>query len=304
MKLVRFKTFLVLLLIVFLGAILKVTHAQEHVFVKSISKSINVSNRSVIIDAEKANITITEAVDENFVIDLKLISKHTDKQIAEDQLIYLNHIINIKNREVYLRNYILISSGKDLTGSIHFEYNLKIPKDKFIYITNSLGNIDINNINGNFTINSKYGNITLKNIKGALELNAHIGDLIIENCDLKSSIKIKYISSYFYNSSGSFIINSDLGSLNFNLNKNISNLAITASGTEILLLNKNCDEFNLNLNSQYSNIFIDECNTPIKLLIQSDSRDSENEKKEFIYFNPKVNSSISIINKFANISIQ
>lgn len=304
MKMVKLKPYLLVFLLLFLGTVFSVSNAQEHVFTKSIFKSINVANRNITIDAEKANITITEAEDDNFTIDLKFVSKHTDKQRAEKQLSYMNHILNIKNKEVYLRNYILISSGKELSGSIQAEYVLKIPKNKIVSITNSLGNIEVENIEGNFSINTKYGNITLQNITGKLDLYGHIGELRLENCYLNSKIETKYISSYYINNKGSYNVISNMGTLNFSLNKTISNLTINASGTEIVLLNKNCIEFNLNLISQYGNIDIDKCNTPKQSFINLDSRDSDKDKKEFIYYNPKVNNNISVKNKFANISTQ
>lgn len=278
--------------------------AQEHIFTKSIAKTINVENKAIIIDAEKANIIIEEIAGENFIVDIRFISKNSNKVLAEKQLEYLNHVINIKNREVFIKTFILISANEELTGSIHTLYTLKIPKNKNISITNSLGDISINNIKGSFIINSKYGKINMQNITGEATIYAQIGEVIIKNSQLNFKLESKYISSYFNSCGGNYTVLANLGSINFTLNPNLSKLTIDASGTEINLSNRDCKEYNLSLIAESGSIFLDNCSIANKSFIKVDTRNSSTGKQEFLYINPILIPSISVKNKFANISLQ
>ncbi len=304
MKAHKLQLYLVLSLLTVICVYPKGLMAQEHIFTKSITKTIKASQQHIIIDAEKANIKITEAIGQDLVIDIKFISKHSNKAIAEKQLDYIKHVLNIKKKEIYLRNYILINANEELTGNITTEYTLEIPKNRNIRITNSLGNILVSNIDGDFNINSKYGKLNLYNIKGKLNLNAQIGEIIIKDSDLNCIVESKYLSSYFYSCGGSYRIISNLGSINFALNENLLKLNIEASGTEISLSNKACREYNLILISQKGSIFLDDCSIKNKAFIKTDTRGSTKEKQEFIYTNMAIKQAIVVKDKFANISLQ
>ncbi len=304
MKTHKLQLYLVLSLLTIICVYPKGLMAQEHIFTKSITKTIKASHHHIIIDAEKANITITEAKGQDLVIDIKFISKHSNKAIAEKQLDYIKHVLNIKKRDVYLRNYILISANEELTGNITTEYTLEIPKNRNIRITNSLGNILVSNIEGNFNINSKYGKLNLYNLKGRLSLNAQIGEIIIKDSELNCIVESKYMSSHFYSCGGTYRIITNLGSINFSLTKTLIKLNIEASGTEISLSNKACREYNLTLISQSGSIFLDDCSIKNKAFIKTDTRNSTKEIQEFVYINSAIKQSITVQDKFANISLQ
>ncbi len=298
------KIFLLFCLIYFWGGNHYLLQAQELVITKSITKTINVKNKDIRIDAEKADISITKSPNEYFEIKINFISKNQDKNVAEKQLDYLKYILNVKSKEVYLRNYILISAGEELTGIIEANYILKIPKSKTVTISNSLGNIKIENTEGIFELSTKYGNITLKQVKGKAQINSYIGEVLIKECNLNCELEANYVNSYFYDNSGNYKMKSNLGASIFDLNKTIQNLEINGTGTEITLLNKDYTEFNWNLVNQNGRIFLDNRNTPNTTYINVDSRADAIEKKEFIYTNPKISSTISVKNRYANISVQ
>ncbi len=203
-----------------------------------------------------------------------------------------------------MRNYILVSANEELLGNIQAEYNLKIPSNKTITITNKLGNIEISNIEGEIELNTKYSNTTFNKVNGNIKMYSNIGELVLKDCNLKSNIETKYVTSYYQNISGSYELTSNLGSVNFTLNSDITSLNIESTGTEINLLNKSCIEFNLNLSANRGNIFIDKCSIAQKVMITTDSREDDKDKKVFIYSNPDVKPLITVSNKFANISIQ
>lgn len=304
MKLIKIQLYITLCVLGLICIFPKGLMAQEHMFTKSISKTINLTKQKIVIDAEKANIKIVESKNQKLIIDIKFISKHTNKLIAQKQLEYFKHVLNIKSREIYMRNYILINAGEELTGTISAEYVLKIPQNRNITITNSLGDIIISNIQGNFNINFKYGKLNMQNIKGELNLDAQIGEVLIKNSELTCIIESNYLSSYFYSCGGAYSIVSNLGSINFTITKALLKLDIEASGTEITLLNRDCEEYNISLISKSGSIFLDDCTIKNKSFISIDSRNLTKDKNEFLYINPDIKKSITVKNKFANIALQ
>lgn len=289
---------------IFFLALVSNTYGQEHIFTKQVSKKIDSKNRMLVIDAEKANINISSTASNLFEIEIKFVSKHSDKNKAEYQLSFFKHLFNIKSKEAYVRNYISLGSTDELSGSIVANYTVKVPKNKTINISNSLGDIKIENINGSFTITSKYGNINLLNVQGNITVNSNIGELLVKDCELESNIETSYSNSYFYNSKGTYTIVSNLGAITFNISTAIKNLSINSAGTEISLYNKKCHEFNLSLSTLQGKLFIDKCNLPTASYLITDTRNQDSDREVLIYKNTNLSNHINIKNKFSNISIQ
>jgi hypothetical protein len=277
--------------------------AQNHVFTQTITKNYLVGNKAVTVNAEKARIYLSESKSNKLELELQFISKNTTKESAKAQLAFFKHVFTNRKKEILLRNYILIPEEEELTGSIEAIYTLKIPSGKNIYITNSLGEINMENYHGNIDVVMKYGNINGKNIHGDINIDSHIGDLILKNCSLNAKISSAYVSHTFNLCKGNFFLEAKLGSVQFVLNKNLGKLDIEANGTEITLINKECTPFNLNLDTTFGNIMVSKCVLSKPDFILEDSRSDNTDKKGFSYYNKDISRLIRVKNKYSNISI-
>ncbi|MBI9069136.1 MAG: hypothetical protein JEZ09_17705 [Salinivirgaceae bacterium] len=277
--------------------------AQMHVFTKELSRKYESDNKDIVINGEKAIITISPSTNSMLIVELQIISKDTDKEKAKQQLSFLHYVEKDSKKEIYLRDYILIPVDEELTGTIEAIYTVKIPSNKNVRITNSLGKVIISNCRGNYKIDMKYGNITISNLKGNLDLTNHIGEVIINHCDMIGVFNTKYTSNYFNNNKGKYTFETNLGSINFELSEDVTWLSTESEGTEITLSNKNCIEYNMVLQAKAGKIFLNDCVTRGQKFITENNLQTVTPSSDFEYFKEGLGKIIIIKNKYANISV-
>ncbi len=272
---------------------------------KKIEKSFRSTNLRVLsIIGEKADIDISHSKDDNYYIQIEIISQHTDATIAQEQLNFMKHLISNKNKTIYLRNYLLVDQGKSINGTLKAKYKVQIPQSTKLEIKNSLGNIHISNIKGDISIDARYGQIHLHNTLGELKINCSVGDIFLNACSTMAKIEMYYMNAYLNNNRGSFNITANMGTCTFSLNEHISLLKIEANGTNIILNNKQDHYFGYYIKSELGKINIDESCIPIKSNIRIDERFKENKETRFEYRKASEPCNIIISNKYNNISIQ
>lgn len=280
-------------------------HSQTstQVVTKEITRTINADSRSVTINAEKADIFISESKDQNLYLKMKFISKHKNIDIAKEQIDFLHHVINVSKKEIFLHNYILIASGEKLQANIKVQYFLQIPNNKKMYLKNTMGELKISKHTGFYDIKIKYGKLFIENSAGIMNAEIHIGDIFIKNSSFKSDINTSHSTCNFTNNIGEYILKTNLGTVNFELSSKISKLVLNSNGTDIILNNKYCSEFNFDIESNLGEININECFINNTKNIISDTRTKSSNKKVFRYTNNGIRNYIKIINKFSNIYI-
>lgn len=276
---------------------------KTNIVTKEINETFKISSKQeIIINAEKADIKIIESKNNEFVLKLKLISKNTNIKVAKEQLNYLHHLIKKTRQKIIIRNFIVLSNSNELTGSIKATYILEIPNNTTVRIKNSLGDLSIKGIVGNYTLDVKYGNILIKESTGNFNITQQIGDLFINDCSLTCGINSKNVSSNFQNIKGSYILKTNMGSLNFELTKNISAFNLNSIGTQINLSNVSCFEYNWDIVSEIGTLYFNECNIKEKTKVIIDNRIKNLKKTKFKYKSDNPNS-IKIVNKYSNIFI-
>jgi len=121
----------------------------------------NSLNEKIIIDAEKATILIKSWDNLNVKVKLNLKTKNTDVELARKELNYLKYNANKRGKEILVKNNILLSSNiEKLSSKVEVEYEIWIPDNVKMVISN------------------KFGNILLENVKASIES-------YVEYCDIK-----------------------------------------------------------------------------------------------------------------------
>lgn len=155
--------------------------SQELVQVVSqkISKSIDWSlGMSVMLNAENAEIYCTSHQANNIDIDLTIISKHEDRNRAEEDLKKMKWLSEVKGNTLYLRNYIELGRYESKPASaLKVIYNIRLPENCPVEIRNYFGKIEVKNLKANLKISSKFTKIDLAEIEGVTTVNTTFGDV-------------------------------------------------------------------------------------------------------------------------------
>ena len=159
--------------LVFLVALFVICHCNYlfgrqvvQVVTKTINKEIDMKSGDTLkVFAEKAQVHITGWKGSSVILKLELISKHPKKEVAEEELAYLDYQIENDNG-LLIRNYFSIANGfRKVKGNLSARYELKVPEALAIQVQN------------------KYGTLNLKSLKGFLKVNTRFVNNTIENCD-------------------------------------------------------------------------------------------------------------------------
>ena len=280
------------------------TQVKTNMITKEIIKTFTISSKTkIVIDAEKADFQITASKNNEFKMNLKLISSNTDIKIAKEQLACLHHIIRDTKQEITIRNFIMLSNNNEISGSIKAVYTLEIPANIYVNIKNTLGDINVSGVIGNYTMDIKFGNLVIKESMGDFDITQHIGDLFIHNSKLLCKLNLTNVSNNFKNIKGSFNIKSNMGSINFELNKSVTVLTIMSVGTEINISNTECIECNWDIVAESGIFYINDCYIKDKTKILLDTSNKKFNKIEFRYYLENPSSRIKIQNKYSNIYI-
>jgi len=275
---------------------------KHHVYEKKIEKEIqSPSNKPLVIEAKKAQINLHSIPGNTMQIQIQLISKHPEKATAKDQLDFLKYVINENRKEIFLHNYIMVGHGEELKASLKALYTIGIPDNRSISIYNTLGNISLMNISGSIKIKVRYGNVTGEKLRGELDLNLHVGELYLQDCELNARIKLKHTSSRLTQMTGKYQINSNLGSITADVTPSLEVLNIDGNGTHIQLQNGNCIPFNLNLLNQSGSIYVAPCHLQNPDFIGKDTRKSGSDEHHLQYQNDSLQRLIEIKSKFGPI---
>ncbi|MDZ7935144.1 MAG: hypothetical protein U5M51_09310, partial [Emticicia sp.] len=119
--------------------------AQIQVVTKSLQKEIIYSAGSKInLNAKKADIIIKGKATDKISILVKLIAKHTDRNIAEKELSYLNYELKNASGVIDLSNtYEIPKAVGKLKSQVNTVYEITIPNKTNLLIINSFGNISV-----------------------------------------------------------------------------------------------------------------------------------------------------------------
>jgi len=230
------------------------------VVTKSIEKKMDYkSNYSLHITGEKAAITIDTWEQNEIKVNIDLSAKHPDVKVAEKDLEYFKYVSERIGKKIYLRNYIAIPSGKDKpTSKYKANFKIMVPETCEVYLNNTFGKTQINDLKGKLNVQSKFCKIDLKNLDGNVFIHSDFGD--INGVQLAGDVNIESKRSDITLSrlEGKYRIQSRYGVIRINADEDLMNLSIDAEKTDIHFYNRQLGRYQYALISDHGEIKIPE----------------------------------------------
>lgn len=206
----------------------------------------------IFIAADKARIKVEQSEGNTLEVELKLISKHANLDVAKKEVLYLKYSLTEKGNDYYLNNNILLpkktaSADSRLTAI----YTIKAPKECRINITNMLGNTTLSNLNNQVDISISYGNLYVNNCTGKLNVRTKVGDIEIKNSDINAELFTEYSEINMDDINGNIKIQARFGNINLVPGKQLETLMINANKTDVYVFNEYCTEYSLDVNADH-----------------------------------------------------
>ncbi len=241
----------------FLGFFLSFTSfAQIQVVTKSIQKEIVYSVGSKInLNAKKADIIIKGKSQDNITVLVKLIAKHSDRNIAEKELNYLNYEIKNNGNTIDLSNAYNIPKvvGK-LQSQVNTVYEITLPSKANMLIINSFGDISVKDFSGELGIKFNFGKLNLTDVSGKINIESSFGDVYAENLDGSLFCKSEKAIIELYNPRGNTFLESKYGSVKLNLFSSLDKLIVNAARSSIELNVRRFEDFRFDLEANFAKI--------------------------------------------------
>jgi Putative adhesin len=270
-----------------------VAQTTLQVVTKHIEKTFS-GSQILIIEAEKADIEVVTWDKQEIKIEIDLIAKHPDRKVASSDLETLKYIADKINKEIFVRNYLLIQNEKlKPTSNLKAKYTVRVPEGMKITIQNSFGKVLVKGKVKLLKIKSDFCIIELNDVDGKIELNTHYGEINAKNNNGVSMITSERSDLIINKLSGDCTINSQYGKLTIEAMSNLKTLTIDAKKSDIVLGEISLKNHSFNLTSKYG-----------KMSLPAEFSWLENDKTSKVaIFNSTHPSKINITNSFGNITI-
>lgn len=173
------KTLLVLI------ASLTVAKAQTtlQVITKTVRQETEMSGKTLVLNLNKADLKITESTTDKAEITWRIITKNIDKNIAENESGFVNHVFAKYDNQVIVNYDLSIPRGYGkLKSTLLIEIDLKLPKQALIVAKTQLSTLEINGVSNNIKAELKFGKMELTNYSGMLNLTSNFGDVVCRKC--------------------------------------------------------------------------------------------------------------------------
>jgi hypothetical protein len=298
----------------FLLSIMLLLHAAPafmqstlHVVTRRVEKEFDFSSQDrLTVMAERGLIRIRKSSDAKIRVVLKLIAKNQDPGLARTELNYLHYTLAKKNREVIIKNYILLPATlktDDVSSILRAEYEIFVPDHPDLSVSDNFGMIVIEKLDVKFAADIEYCDVTLDQVAGDVKLNVNVGDIQCINSTLNGTFKTSYSSIALNHVSGSLNLDTRFGDIKADLSGDMSLLDIHATSTDIFLINRDCRLYNLSLRSESGNVSISRSCYGLKPVASSTSAKFNRDPFEIDFRPAHSKGSLQIVSQSGSITL-
>lgn len=226
------------------------------VVTKKVEKTLDfLDDYKLNIEGEKADVLINTWNESKVRVELTLVAKHSDVQIAKKDIETIKYIIEKRGKIIFIQNTMNTGEGAEKPkSSLQVHYVITIPEQCPLNLKNHFGNADINDLKKQVVINSEYCKIKLTNIEGDISIETRFGDIIGSGISGNVNILSSRSDITLTRLKGSIDIQAKYGLIKIDADKSLIDLNIVAEKSDIMFLNPATETYSFNLTAYYGKI--------------------------------------------------
>lgn len=202
------------------------------------------------IDGEKAEVSI-ETWDKALIsVQMEIIAKNTDKDVALSDLEKMKYVMQKVKNNLYVRNY-LSDEGYGTSSLLKVIYLIKVPASCPVYLKNNYGVASVKNLDNQIKINSRFSKIGLENIRGNMFIESVFGDLLGSELWGDLNLNARRSDMFLQKLYGNVAINAEYGLIKLMLDEKLRSLNLNATQSEVIILGEN--PFRMGMDIQVKN---------------------------------------------------
>ena len=223
---------------------------------KNVDKMLDFkADNALEINVEKADLTIKSWASPQVKIQVELLAKHPQLDIAKQDLNALKFVAEKVGKTIYIRNYVAIDKGHDKpTSDLRAIITVWLPADAPISIKNNFGKNNIQQYNGRIDLNSEFCKTKLSQLKGELMINTRFGDLEGDNLNGKLTITSNRSNLTLRILRGPTLINATYGKIIVETDRTLTTLTVNGDKADVDISNPRNAAINYFLTADYGTI--------------------------------------------------
>lgn len=253
-KCVKWPSLLVLLLLA------TVVSAQStlKVITKSIDKTLEYKKGyEVNIEGEKAEVVVQTWDKDEVKVNIELIAKHPDLDVAKKDIEKMRYIMDRKGKKIYIRNFVaIIKGGEKPESNLKAKYVIYLPSSCPVNLSNYFGKANVSNLDNQLDIESEFCKLWLSDLSGKVSVDTRFGDVDGVRLDGKVKIKSTRSNITLKELKGVYDIKAKYGVLKIYANRDMVDLNINAEKSDVHFFNPEDEEYNYNLMASYGEISV------------------------------------------------
>ena len=213
----------------------------------------------LILEGEKADITIVGTDDSSIEVLLKLKSKALSKEVAEQELSQIRYVAEKRDREVRLKNYFVLPKGrKQFDALLSASFEVRIPKTMDVEVISRYGNLSISALSSQLTVDTKFSQGLLANLNVEGSYTGYFGDLHVQDISGDFKLDLKHVKTDMEGISGRLDIVSSLGDIEIAEIDRLEFLKVLGVKSDILIREAKRSSYFYDLKAEYGKIYFDE----------------------------------------------
>ncbi|MEM0939164.1 MAG: hypothetical protein AAGI25_05140 [Bacteroidota bacterium] len=225
---------------------------------KTFTENLLIESEDIIqIIGEKANVSVTESNTDQLELKVTFKATNNNKSLAVKELEYLRYGLFRENNRVQIRNSFMLPSNVDhIESTLEVLYELALPPDRKVEITNKYGYIEIIDFKGTLDINLKFCDLLLDHVTGIATLKTSFSEVHGRNVGFSSMESEDDKSRVLMNiTSGSYRFKSTYGDLILSFD-NVQDLHVQSKRTDVVLIPKTFEQFGYDMLSDGGSIYV------------------------------------------------
>ncbi|MCB0548927.1 MAG: hypothetical protein KDD19_15210 [Phaeodactylibacter sp.] len=249
-----------------------------HVITKRLEKTFAYQpGYEVNIEGEKADVQIETWDKPQVGIRMELIARHPDKATAEADLEKVRYLAERVKNKIYLRNYIALKEGEPAPKSnLQARYVITVPEDCPVYLKNYFGEANVSNLTKSFRFFGEFSKIDMENVQGDIDLRSRFGNIFGKLLDGNVTIASRRSDITLEQIKGHFDIQSQYGMVSIYSVAGLLDLNIDAEKGNVYLFDPKLREYSYTLATQHGQVHY-----PSDLGLELLSEQPELKKMEF-----------------------
>lgn len=213
----------------------------------------NAVGKSIQVEGEKAEIEINTWEHSEVKVTLQLSAKHPDRKIAERDLEKNVFTISEFDDKIIVSNKI-IDGSQNTDATLHAHYNIFVPEDCPVYVSNYFGKAIIKDVSNLLDINARFTSIDLERINGLLNLETTYGKVVGNDLDGNLHLKTKRSDVFLDQVGGLLDVVAEFGSVTIYAKDELTGIDIDGNQTDINLFVNDVESFNFNITNKMGEV--------------------------------------------------